>query len=117
MNIEEFLETYPVHIADLAEQLRVFVRAQAPHSSETLHVGWRVISFGVSADEPHKFCAIAPHANWVNLQFHEGAALRDPMNLLEGTGQSMRHVKVQSAADLSEALSSLIHEALDNARA
>jgi len=34
----------------------------------------------------------------VNLGFYHGAALPDPAGLLEGTGKSLRHVKVRDAA-------------------
>ena len=112
MEIDEFLETYPDNIAELASLLRSFVKTQAPEASETLHAGWRVITFGATSGSERRFCAIAPHANWVNLQFHEGAELADPDNLLEGTGQSMRHVKIHSAAHLSDALATLIQAAV-----
>ena len=113
VDIEEFLETYPDNIASLAGQIRLFVNQAAPTSSETLHVGWRVISYG----RRRKFCAIAPHAKWVNLQFHEGTALSDPEGLLKGTGQSMRHVKVAQTADLGDALANLVKVAAAHADA
>jgi hypothetical protein len=112
MKIEEFLDTYPNEIAGISKALRVLIRAQAHDSSEELHVGWRVISYGLNK----KFCAIAPHGKWVNLQFHEGALLEDPAGLLEGTGQSMRHVKIKSDQDLSGDLAALILAAGDNAQ-
>lgn len=107
MNIDEFIATYTTEVAELSRQLRAFVLAQAPESVEQLHVGWRVISY----ESGSKFCAIAPHANWVNLQFHQGASLGDPDGLLEGTGKSMRHVKIKTVDDLSVSLASLIKEA------
>ncbi len=62
-----------------------------------------------------KFCAIAPHAKLVNIQFHEGASLDDVSDLLEGSGKSMRHVKVNSKKDLSRRLTRLIKRAATNA--
>jgi hypothetical protein len=46
------------------------------------------------------FLAISPHARHVNLQFTRGVELPDPARLLEGTGKSMRHIKVRSQADI-----------------
>lgn len=107
MEITEFLADYPVDIAGLTEQLRTFVKLNAPNCTETLHTGWRVISYG----HKKKFCAIAPHAKWVNLQFHQGASLTDPDGLLQGAGKSMRHVKIAQPANLNTALANLIRNA------
>lgn len=38
--------------------------------------------------------ALAPHSKWVSLIFIRGAALGDPDGLLEGTGMSVRRVKL-----------------------
>ncbi len=88
--IDIFLGTYSDAVQNTAEELRLLIQATVPECSETLHSGWKVISYGTTG----KFCAIAPHARWVNLQFHAGAELHDPDGLLQGTGKSMRHVKV-----------------------
>jgi hypothetical protein len=44
--------------------------------------------------------ALLAYDDHVNLQFFQGASLADPEGLLEGTGVSMRHVKIRSARDL-----------------
>ena len=44
--------------------------------------------------------ALAPHTKWISLGFIEGAALDDPDHLLEGSGKSVRHVKLRSLDDL-----------------
>jgi hypothetical protein len=46
--------------------------------------------------------ALAPFANWVSLAFLRGARLDDPDRLLEGTGASVRHVKIRSTAQLAQ---------------
>jgi hypothetical protein len=45
---------------------------------------------------------LSPHRNWVTLAFLRGAALDDPEGLLEGTGASVRHVKLKSVEQLAE---------------
>ena len=62
-----------------------------------------------------KIFAVAPHAKWVNIQFHQVASLDDVSDLLEGSGKSMRHVKVNSKKDLSRRLAPLIKQAATNA--
>lgn len=49
-------------------------------------------------------CAISVHADHTNLQFYHGTSLRDPKGLLEGTGKSLRHVKLHTEADVRPAL-------------
>jgi hypothetical protein len=107
MEIKEFIGEYPAKVATIANELRAFVMATDPEATETLHIGWKVISYG----RKQKFCAIAPHGQWVNLQFHNGAGLTDPDGLLEGMGRNMRHVKVKSKDDLSASLKNLIEQA------
>lgn len=46
-------------------------------------------------------CTICCHSKHVNLQLFHGGHLADPQGLLEGTGKGMRHIKLQSAADLN----------------
>ena len=110
--IDEFLGSYDPGIAQLSHQLRDFVKGAAPGCSETLHTGWKVLSYG----QRKKFCAIAPHAKWVNLQFHAGAALTDDNNLLGGSGKSMRHAKVSTASGLNVDLADLIAQASGRGR-
>ena len=46
--------------------------------------------------------ALIPYSKWVSLGFIRGARLDDPDGLLEGTGASVRHIKLRSAEELAE---------------
>jgi hypothetical protein len=46
--------------------------------------------------------ALAPHTKWISLGFLRGTALDDPDRLLEGTGSSVRHIKLRSLEQLTE---------------
>ena len=94
--IDEFFDSFSPEVAHLAQQLRTFVTDHHPDATETLHAGWKVVSYGGR----YKFCAIAPHGKWVNLQFHNGVGLDDPQHRLQGTGKRIRHVKIRAGADL-----------------
>ncbi len=109
--VAAFFDGYSDDVCALAKALREHVKDAAPNATETLHTGWKVVSYG----HKKKFCAIAPHAEWVNLQFHNGAVLDDPTHLLEGTGKAMRHHKVHTPAELGPELTSLIREAVNRA--
>jgi len=51
--------------------------------------------------------ALAAHSKWVSLMFMLGADLEDPDQLLEGTGNKMRHVKIHSPEQFAEKRSAL----------
>ena len=111
--VEGFLSSYDPKVQDLARGLRSLVRRLAPEAEEKLHRPWKTIAYG----RTKKFCAVSPHKSWVNLQFHSGSNLADASELLEGTGKSMRHVKVSSPRDVKrKALAKLIREAAEQAR-
>lgn len=46
------------------------------------------------------FCYIAFHNDHVNLGFNQGAELPDPLELLEGPGKMLRHLKISATQDL-----------------
>jgi hypothetical protein len=62
--------------------------------------------------------AVTCHSRWVTLAFMRGARLRDPAKILEGTGKSVRHVKIRSRDQLAErraAIGALLHAAVRQA--
>ncbi len=64
------------------------------------------------------YAYIMPHKQWINLGFYQAVALPDPEGLLEGTGASMRHVKVRSMDDANRsAVRALIRGALEHRKA
>jgi hypothetical protein len=106
--VEQFLSAYDPEVQELARSARALVRRLVPDAEEKLMRPWKTIAYGCN----RKFCAISPHKSWVNLQFHSGSHLPDPTGLLEGTGKSMRHVKVASPRDVRrQALANLIRAA------
>ena len=106
--VEEFLGRYDPEVRKLALAARALVRRLVPDAEENLLRPWKTVAYGRSK----KFCAISPHKDWVNLQFHGGISLPDPSGLLEGTGKSMRHVKIESLRDLKrKPLAELVREA------
>ena len=111
--IDAFFDGYTPEVVKLARATRRLVRKLAPDAEEKLFRGWKVVAYG----HTNRFCAIAPHKQHVNLQVHSGAALDDAADLLEGTGKSMRHVKLLTAADLKQrGLTPLIRQAARQAQ-
>jgi hypothetical protein len=69
---------------------------------------WKIPSF----DSNGTVCGFMTGKEHVTFIFLRGAALPDPEGLLEGTGKSVRHVKVRTAADVKKpGLKKLIVEA------
>lgn len=108
--VDQFLSSYEPEVRELAHGARALVRRLVPDATEKLLLRWKTFAYG----RTRKFCAVSPYKAWVNLQFHSGANLPDPSGLLEGTGKSMRHVKVTAPIDLeSQALAELIRSAAE----
>ena len=74
---------------------------------ELLHDGCPVACLG---DVPFGYVNV--FTAHVNVGFFQGASLRDPAGLLEGTGKFMRHVKLSPETEVDrEALKDLIRSA------
>jgi len=85
----------------LALALREIVLEVVPEAVEQLfrnhpHALW----YGAGPRMPDMALYVAMASRHVNLGFCRGAAMADPDGVLEGSGRSMRHVKIRSLADL-----------------
>lgn len=111
---EKLLKPFAGEVRELSLELRQTIKYLLPQADEKVQPGWGKISFRCKAGK--QFCAIGPHRSHVNLYFYEGSELEDPYGLLEGGGREMRHVRLQSAADLhSMDLNNLIKAAARHA--
>ena len=93
-------------LGETITRLVALVRAAVPSHDELVVHGapWFCID-----GEP--FCYVVGYTKHVNLGFCEGTGLEDPDGLLEGTGKSMRHVKLSpSRPTASEKLARLVHQ-------
>lgn len=98
----------------VVEAVRTLVVEVDPDACEVVRLGERAATYGVG---PRKmidgYAYILPYARWVNLGFYQGADLPDPQALLEGTGASMRHVKLRAPEDVNDpAVRALLESAL-----
>jgi hypothetical protein len=81
----------------VARALRNFVKGIVPGVKETVN-SWGIPTF----EAPNTFCFYMVGKNHVTFGFHLGTSLKDPERLLEGTGKSIRHVKLRTVADLGQ---------------
>jgi hypothetical protein len=87
----------------VAQQLRSLVYEVFPQAVEVPWEKQRIIGYGVGEKKMSEhFCYIAPQKAHVNLGFYYGAKLKDPNNLLEGTGKLLRHIKVRSLEEIQK---------------
>ena len=109
----------PSEVQSIAEVLAGRIRAADPGCFEEARIGDRAVAFGIG---PRKmldgYAYLMPQSDRVNLGFYYGAALTDPERLMEGTGKSLRHIKVRDQGlAASNAVGSLIHAAIAERRA
>jgi hypothetical protein len=99
---DEIVATCSPEIRDLALQTRALIREVMP---DVVQVPWpkqRIIGYGVGPKKMSEhFCYISLQKNDVNLGFNYGSELPDPENLLKGTGNLFRHVKITKSDDLA----------------
>lgn len=85
----------------LARRAQALIQEIMP---EVVIVAWptqKNIGYGVGPKKmSEQFCYIAALKERINLGFYYGADLPDPDNLLEGSGKSLRHIKISKLEQL-----------------
>jgi hypothetical protein len=97
------LAVYEPQVVELALALREMVLEAAPEAIESIYDAYNAVAIGFSFTGRLKdsFCHIATYARHVNLGFNRGASLSDVYDVLEGTGKSVRHIKIARQSDLA----------------
>lgn len=100
------------------QRLREIILEVDPAACEVVRLGDRAATYGVGPKKMSEgYAYIMPFAAWVNLGFYKGTDLPDPEGLLEGTGSTLRHVKIRSLGTVeSPALRELLAAALEERR-
>jgi hypothetical protein len=115
--VDTFLKGYAPQVREIAVKARETILAVFPTATEKVYPGWRVIQYGTAADMKSVFAVISPQRERVNLGLSNGADLPDPDGLLEGSGATIRHVKLTSAGAASApAVRALVEGALNATR-
>jgi hypothetical protein len=93
--------------------VRAFVLESFPGAVEQVKPGWKAIMFGTGEKIYEQVVVVHPERSYINLGFSKGAELADPDGLLEGSGKSIRHVKITDSAVLkSKSLGALLKRAI-----
>jgi hypothetical protein len=105
--IDAYVERKGRNLKGVAQGLRQLVSKTVAGARETVNP-WKIPTF--ESNGPMCYFSIA--SNHLTFGFLRGTSLPDPQLLLEGTGKSLRHVKLRTLEDLRQpALKKLIQAA------
>lgn len=93
--VTAYIENAAAEQKEILETVRTLIHQAVPNVSEEFK--WSRPIFRTTKD----FAYLQANKNHVNLGFYKGFEnLNDPNKLLEGTGKTMRHIKLKKASDI-----------------
>ncbi len=113
-----FLDLKDQEIIELFSDLRQYILELYPDCNELLyHTHALTAVFSISEKLSDAFCMLPIYTNHFNLGFNKGTLLKDPNQLLTGTGKLIRHIDVKTPNDYrNPKVTALIQEAIDFAK-
>lgn len=100
---EDVIAATSPELQEIARAMRALIAGVMPGVTEVPWAKQKTAGYGVGPKKMSEhFCYIAPQKRYVNLGFFYGAELPDPEGLLEGNGQLLRHIKINSMAELAQ---------------
>ncbi|MEQ8676366.1 MAG: DUF1801 domain-containing protein [Aggregatilineales bacterium] len=111
---ETLLENADPKIATIATQVRQLIQKLHPYTVEVPRTKEKTATYGFGTKKMSEaYAFISVHKKHVNLGFYHATKLDDPHALLEGTGASIRHVKLLDLADVvNPAITNLVNHAM-----
>jgi hypothetical protein len=102
-------------LIELFKDLRDYILEIHPASNELLyHTHALTTVFSLSEKLADAFCMIPVYTNHLNLGFNKGTLINDPHKLLQGTGNLIRHIPIDTAADYrNKTVKDLVKAAID----
>jgi hypothetical protein len=116
--LERIIARQSPEMAKLTTEVLAKLRRRFPGAVEMVYDKKRGMVVGFCPDEraSNVINSIGVYSKWINLYFFEGDTLPDPDGLLQGSGSIVRHVRLDTAADLDRpAIKALMAEALKRA--
>jgi len=117
--LDSFLAKYNPDIASLARRALVKMRTRLPGSLEMVYDNYNALVIGFVPNErpSDAIFSIVLYPKYVSLCFLQGAGVPDPKRRLQGSGNVVRHIRLESAATLDEPeIVSLLNTALHRAK-
>ncbi|WP_067725593.1 DUF1801 domain-containing protein [Oceanobacillus damuensis] len=96
--VDQYILNLPTDIQSLTEKLREIIFHSSPEIKEEFK--WSMPNYSYNG----LVCYLQASKNHVNLGFHKGNELmeQDTDNLLQGTGKTMRHIRVKNREDIKQ---------------
>ena len=96
--VSDYLRNVPAGLRPTMQAARKTIMSVAPNGTkETAYRVWPIrYSVGDAA-----VAGVGNYPRWVSIYFFRGVELDDPDKILEGSGKSMRHVKLREPKDAS----------------
>lgn len=94
--VDAYIESLPADQAKIVTAVRAIIHKAAPKAEESFKWAQPVY------ESNGPFCYIKAFKSAVNFGFWRGVDLDDPHGRLEGSGQKMRHVKIEELAQIDE---------------
>jgi len=113
-SFDDILRAAEPQLRPLCRALRSLIVSLDQDPVEVVWPRQEIASFGVGPKKmTEHYAYIGIQGSYVNLGFYHGTSLDDPAGLLEGTGKSLRHVKIRHAGEVKNAaLAALLREAI-----
>lgn len=99
----KFLKPYDPAIQALALKVRALVLEEMAPCYENIYDAYSAVAIGYGFSDRLRdgVFHVAVYSKHVNLGFNDGAALNDPLGILEGAGKQIRHIPIKTPADLA----------------
>ena len=114
--LASFIARFRPEIATLIKTARAKMRKRLPRAVEMVYDNYNalVIGFGPTERASQAIVSIVAYPRWVSVCFLQGAHLPDPLGVLTGGGNQVRHVRLDAGAAILDtpAVRALITEAL-----
>lgn len=117
-DLDRIIAKQPPAMAKLTREVLAKIRPRFPGAVELVYDKKRSLVIGFCPDEraSNVINSIATYSKWINLYFFEGDTLPDPEGLLQGSGSTVRSIRITAAADLDRpAVKALMAAALQRA--
>lgn len=94
--VDNYIAELPETQAEMVREVRQIILKAAPEAEESIK--WAQPVYEINGP----FAYIKAFKNSVNFGFWRGVDINDPDGLLQGSGEKMRHVKLNNLDDINE---------------
>src|SRR5664279_3858210 len=100
--IATFLEKYSPEIAAQLRSARAQLQALFPRGCELVYDNYNalVFCFGPTDRASEAILSIAGYPKWITLFFAKGKTMKDPTGILQGSGKTVRSIRLGSPGEL-----------------